>query len=80
MGPLLVINGVIPPINGLTNGNWGYFTPISGVITVLITGRGPPCRIMGRTLTFCGAFESVEEFFRGNDTCQKQVYFGFICR
>ena len=24
-------------------GNWGFFTPISGVITLLITGRGPPC-------------------------------------
>jgi len=31
---LLVINGVITPINGLINGwlNWGYFNPISGAI------------------------------------------------
>ena len=35
--------GATTPLNGLINGNWGYFTPISGVITLLTTGRGPPC-------------------------------------
>ena len=24
-------------------GNWVFITPISAVITLLITGRGPPC-------------------------------------
>ena len=39
----IVINGVIIPINGLIN---GYITAvISGVITLLVTGRGPPCII-----------------------------------
>ena len=33
-GPLLVINGVITLINGLIIGfAWGYFTPISGLIS-----------------------------------------------
>ena len=27
-------------------GNWGEKTPISGVITLLITGRGAPCNMM----------------------------------
>ena len=26
-------------------GNWGYFTLLIGAITLLITGRGPPCLI-----------------------------------
>ena len=25
-------------------GNWGYFTPVSEVKTLLVTARGPPCR------------------------------------
>ena len=29
----------------LQMGSWGYFTPISGVIPLLVTGRGPPCMV-----------------------------------
>ncbi len=45
--PRLVINGVITPINGLINAFlWFLFTPVSGVITLPITGfwaRLVPC-------------------------------------
>ena len=37
-GPVLVISGVITPLNGL-----GVITLLIGVITPLITSRGPPC-------------------------------------
>ncbi len=34
----------LTPINGRKYmGNWGYFTPISGATSLLITSRGPPC-------------------------------------
>ena len=44
----MVINGgtwdiAIAPINGIINGFTWVITSISGVITLLITGRGPPC-------------------------------------
>ena len=38
---LLVVTGVITPINGLINEATAVVTPISGVITLLIAGRGP---------------------------------------
>ena len=41
-GPLLVSNGVITPINSLTNGVTGVITSINGVIQLRIIGRGPP--------------------------------------
>ena len=43
-------------------------------------GNGPSSMVGGFLwqLTPCGAFQSVH-YFRGNDTCQKQVYFGSIC-
>ena len=39
-GPLLVVNGVITPINGLINGcsNWGYYPYQRSYFTQLITG------------------------------------------
>ena len=44
-GPLLVINGVMTPINGLTKtGNWIIIiTLFLGVITPFINSRGLPC-------------------------------------
>ena len=40
--PTIVIHGVTIPINGLLNGfAWGYFTVLIGVITPVISGRGP---------------------------------------
>ena len=44
--PLLGLNGVITPrhiVNGLSKWVTGVITPISGVITLLRTGRGPLC-------------------------------------
>ena len=56
MGPEpIVINGVkwVASINGRKFvGNWGY-TPMNGIITLRITGRGPPCTagvLVGRIL------------------------------
>ena len=40
-GPLLVINGVINPYKWPYKWVTGVITPISGVIALLITGRGP---------------------------------------
>ena len=43
-GRLQIMNGVITPVNGLKKvGNWGYSTPVSGVVSLLISGRGPSC-------------------------------------
>ena len=45
-GTLLVINRLITPINGLKNmGKWGrdLYSPISGIITLLIPSRRPSC-------------------------------------
>jgi len=42
-GPLLVINGVITPNKSGYNPSYPVTMPFIGVVTLLITSRGPPC-------------------------------------
>ena len=46
---LLVLNRLMTPSKWHYLGNWDYFTPLIGVMTSFMTGRGPPCR----TVKFC---------------------------
>ena len=42
-------------------GNWGYFTLLMGVISLLKTGRGPPCNIeyiIKKYTSYMGVHES----------------------
>ena len=49
---LLGIPRVVTPINGLITYNWviGVISLLKGVITPLITGRRPPCRVVSSNL------------------------------
>ena len=44
-GPVPVLSAGITTINGPINGQLGLYPLLSGVVTVLITGRRPPCML-----------------------------------
>ena len=50
-GPLLVINEVITPIKWPYKWITGVITLLIGVVTLLITGRGPPCGKTEKNIT-----------------------------
>ena len=52
VGPLLVINGLITPISRVITPVAYLFSAIYGIITPVITSRGPLCRDMKEKLSF----------------------------
>ena len=45
-GPLIVISGVITPISRVITPSYPFIRPFIGLITPLIIGRGPPCKML----------------------------------
>ena len=81
-GPLLVINGVMTPINGLTKtGNWIIIiTLFLGVITPFINSRGLPCVLFLQyffvpSIATCpdGSFELSLQALRGGKEFRRRL-------